>query len=173
MSCCSPPDGPPPNTSRPLFYMRPTFSIKRKSFVVLRPFFYITWRTGILEMANFENKVPQCNLLKLRPSSRPCKLPKLRACEHSNTMAHFARVHYSPLCTGTFHTQVCGVCSCSSLLPWYVITPPTTGLAYHFNTGSFWSSKGKTFPFAVAPVKRGLTRREPGTLPQPTRRRRP
>lgn len=126
---------------------------------MLRPFFYITWRTGVLETANFENKVPECNLLKLQPSFRTCKLPKLRACECSDIMAP----HYSPLCTGTSHTQVCGICSCSSLLPCYVITPPTTGLAYRLS-GRFWSSKGKTVPFIVAAVKRGLTRREPGTL---------
>lgn len=122
---------------------------------MLRPFVYVTWQTAVLETANFENKVPECNLLKLPPSSQPCKLPKQRACECSDIMAHFARVHYSPLCTGTSHTQVCGVCSCSSPLPWYVITPPTTGLAYRFNTGRFWSSKEKTFPFVVAAVKRG------------------
>lgn len=151
MSCCSPPYGPPPNRSRPPFYMGPTFSIKRKSFVMLRPFFYITWRTGVLEMANFENKVPECNLLKLRPFSPPRKVPKLRACEGSDIMAHFAHVHYSPLCTGTFHTQVCGVCSCSSLLPWYVITPPTTGLAYRFNTGRFLERQSKDLSVCSSP----------------------
>lgn len=61
---------------------------------------------------------------------------------------------YSWLCSRTSYAPVHGVCLCSSVLLWYVITPLTIGLAYILKRSHLWTQgrKGRTLTFLVAPI---------------------